>query len=439
MVRPRCDLFCRVPVAKLADKEVEVAVKKAVEKAARESYGKLLAWLSWQWRDVAAAEDALATALTKALQVWPISGVPQAPESWLLTVAKRELLQVARRHRLHESPQVQALLTDSEQIADDPAAAKPLPDSRLKLLFVCAHPAIDRAIRPALMLQTVLGFEAAEIAQAMLISPAAMAQRLVRAKQKIRDTALRFEEPELDDLPDRLSTVLEAIYAAYGLAWDGIDGSEAAKIVDWRDEAIFLATLLCDLLTENVRQSRYPEQVLAEPYGMLALMLLCEARQSARRGDRGQFVPLGEQDTALWNHELLLRVDTLLAYSARLRALGPYQIEAAIQAAHTSRISTGFTPWPEIVKLYEALVLLAPTIGSRIAHAAALAQSGQSAVALMQLQAIPPQSISEYQPYWVALAYVQRLMGDLSAAEQSLMRAVGLTSSPSLREFLLKQ
>ena len=290
---------------------------QAAETAARQSYGRLLAWLACQWRDMAAAEDALATALEKALALWPTQGVPEAPDAWLLTVARRELLQAARRDRLHASPQVQALLDDEP--AHDGAPA--LPDSRLKLLFVCAHPAINAAVRPALMLQAVLGLQAQQIAQAMLTSPAAMAQRLVRAKQKIRDAGLRFDEPGPDELPERLHAVLEAVYAAYGLGWDAIDSGDGGEGADagvqgLRSEALFLADLVCSLLPATAHR--------AEAEGLLALILFCEARAPARRGPDGGFIALAEQDTARWHLDLVEQGNRVLAGAAAWAAPGPY-------------------------------------------------------------------------------------------------------------------
>ena len=413
------------------------AASAAAQAAARQSYGRLLSWLAWQWRDVAAAEDALASALEKALRHWPADGVPVAPEAWLLAVARRELLQAARRQRLHDSPQVQALLADEPSAPEAPA----LPDSRLKLLFVCAHPALDASLRPALMLQVVLGLPAAQIAQAMLTSPAAMAQRLVRAKQKIRDAGLRFEEPGPDEWPERLQAVLEAVYAAYGLGWqawqawesDAGDNPEPGALAGQglRSEALYLADLVCSLLPANAGR--------AEAEGLLALILHCEARGPARRAADGRFIPLAEQDTRLWLRPLINQADQLLRQTARWATPGPYQIEAAIQSAHNERLITGRTPWAGIVQLYERLVALAPSLGAQVARAVAWAQAGDAAQAQALLAGLDHPRRSSYQPYWVALAHVLAQAGRCGDAARAMQQAIGLTSDPAVRLHLQQQ
>jgi RNA polymerase sigma-70 factor, ECF subfamily len=396
---------------------------EAAQRVARQAYGRLVAWLAYQWRDVAAAEDAMNEALIKALERWPTDGVPDAPEAWLLSVAKRELLQAARRQRLHDSPEVQALLDGDEE----EAPGFEIPDARLKLMFVCAHPAIDAGIRTPLMLQTVLGLEAKHLATCMLASPTAMAQRLVRAKQKIRDAGLRFEEPEADDLPERLHAVLEAVYAAYGLGWEAVDGGQV-EIEGLRDEALFLGELLCSLLPDS-----------AEAKGLQALMLFCQARHSARFDASGSLIALQLQDTQLWDHALLDQAETLLAQAAQLQQSGPFQIEAAIQSAHCQRRHTGQVPWRAIAMLYGHLNGHWPTRGAQVAQAVALANCEELDHAAQTLATLNEEAVRNYQPYWVALAHVNQRAGQHADAQVHLTRALGLTSAPSAKAFLVRQ
>ena len=330
---------------------------------------------------------------------WPVHGVPDAPQAWLLTVARRALLQAARRQRLHDSPQVQALL-DAEPTSTDSThttnTTTSLPDSRLKLLFVCAHPALDAAVRPALMLQVVLGLQARQIAPAMLTSAAALAQRLVRAKHKIRAAGLRFEAPGEDELPARLHAVLEAIYAAYGLGWDHAEADPdpgtavEPELQGLRSEALFLADLVCTLLPASAQ--------CAEAEGLLALLLFCESRRPARRAADGSFVPLDQQDSSTWQRPLIDQGNQLLVGAARWCAAGPFQLEAAIQSAHCQRLFGGSTPWAGIVTLYERLLALAPSLGAQVAHAVACAQAGDSVRAARLLASLQSPRLVAYQP-----------------------------------------
>lgn len=256
--------------------------QRAAERAARASYGKLVAILAARDRDIAAAEDALSDALVAALKVWPEQGVPSNPEAWLVTAARNIRKNAARSSavRLRAEPEILDRIVERVETAGHAAA---LPDERLRLLFVCAHPAIDAGVRTPLILQTVLGFDAARIASAFLVPPATMSQRLVRAKARIRDAGLTFSLPDEADQAGRLDAVLEAIYAAFGAGWDGLDTADDPAALT--GEAIWLVRLILEQMPGE-----------PEPKGLLALMLYCAARRSASRDEQGRFVPLDRQD-----------------------------------------------------------------------------------------------------------------------------------------------
>lgn len=398
---------------------------RAAELVARESFGRLVSYLAWQWRDIAAAEDALADALVKALEVWPQTGVPDAPDAWLLTVAKRQLMQAARHDKVRFDPAVTALLAQDETQPEEPV----IPDARLKLLFVCAHPAIDERVRIPLMLQTVLGLQVTDIAPALLVSPTALAQRLVRAKQKIRDAGIRFEEPEAGELPERLGFVLESIYGAFGVSVEAVDGAES-RITDLQREAVYLCRIVCELLPES-----------AEAQGLLALMMFCLARRAAQTDAAGQFVPLALQDTRLWDREAIVKADQHLWLAAQRREPGPFQLEAAVQSAHCHRLFTGSTPWIGISQLYQQINANFATQGSLVAGAVALAESGQVASGLAQLDAMEVKVVKAFQPWWVARAYLLGLLGRERAvdADHAYAIAIGLTQQQKTRAHLERQ
>lgn len=410
-----------------ATQATHLAAQRAASQAARASYGRLLAYLAYRWRDIAAAEDALAEAFASALQSWPANGIPDAPDAWLMTAAKRNLLQMARHAKVVADPAITILLGETEQAA---TSAPLIPDERLKLLFVCAHPAIDPAVRTALMLQTVLGLDAKQVASAFLVSPTAMAQRLVRAKNKIAQQGIRFEEPEAKDLPDRIHAVLEAIYAAYSLGRDGTgaDGVGALATGEMVNEALYLADLSASLLTQS-----------AEAKGLLALMLLCEARRPDRLGPQGAFVPLHQQDSSTWDTTMIKQADHLLNQAAALRQPGPFQLEAAIQAAHCERLFTQVVPWAGIAQLYDQLIQLAPTTGARVGRAVAMGEAQNAQAGLDALAQIASDSVQNYQPFWVAHAYLLAKQGKPSEAQASYQRALGLTTQPAVRAYLQLQ
>ena len=396
----------------------------AVEAMARSSYGRLLAYLCSATRDVAGAEDALGEALVSALSSWPTDGVPRQPEAWLLTAARRRLIDRARRRRVQEKHQepLRRLLAGSAATAAD---AEAFPDRRVELLFVCAHPAIDPSLHTPLMLQTVLGLDAARIAQAFLVPPATMGQRLVRAKRKIRAAGMRFEIPPPHELEARLEAVLEAIYAAYGIGRDEAAGIDP-HAENLADEALWLA---------RVVRERMPGE--PEVLGLLALMLFCDARRAARRAPDGRYVPLSEQDPAAWSMDAIREAEAELGAASRRGRPGRFQLEAAIQSVHAERAQSGRTDWKAIVVFYDHLVRLAPTLGARVARAAAVTESQGPADGLAALDGIEHALAAAYQPYWAVRAHLLRRLGLAAEATEAYDRAIGLALDPATRQFLL--
>ena len=395
----------------------------AAEREARSSYGRLLAYLAAWSRDVTAAEDALGEAFLEAVDTWPRTGVPDKPEAWLLAVARRRLIDVARHAKVEDAASVTLRLV-MDRAHEEASAKSVFPDERLKLLFVCAHPAIDEAARTPLMLQTVLGLDAARIASAFLVAPAAMGQRLVRVKAKIRDAGIHFEIPEPHELPSRLDSVLDAIYAAYGSGWEDVTGADPHRR-GLAEEAIWLGRLVTELLP-----------AAPEARGLLALMLHCEARREARRDAQGAYVPLGLQDVALWSRPMIEEAEALLRAAAEAKQPGRFQLEAAIQSVHAQRAVTGSTDWEAIALLYEGLIRLAPAIGVQVGYAAALAEHRGAKSGLSALDALPAGVIAGYQPYWALRAHLLKRLGRAGEARHASARAAGLSEDPAVRNFL---
>ncbi len=396
--------------------------RATAEAVARRSYGKLVAFLAARSGDVAGAEDALADAFAAALSDWDKGGIPDNPEGWLLTVARRRAVDAARRRHSGE-----AAVPHLQLLAEELAEAEPpsMPDHRLSLMFACAHPAIDPGIRAPLILQTVLGFDAATIGSAFLVSPAAMGQRLARAKSKIRQAGIPFRVPERADLRERLAAVLEAIYAAFAEGWSDPDGTEVRRR-DLAEEAIWLGRLVASLLPDE------PEAI-----GLLALMLHAEARRGARRNAAGDYVPLAEQDPALWDADLIAEAEALLLAASRMGAIDRYQLEAAVQSAHAVRRSTGRADWVAIKRLYDALEEITGSPVVAINRAIAIAEIDGPAAGLAALAALDGDArLSQYQPYWAARAALLASAGDLDAADAAYEQAIGLERDPAVRRFL---
>jgi predicted RNA polymerase sigma factor len=395
---------------------------QTIERVARESYGRLVAYLSSHTRDVAGAEDALSEALVAALRTWPRDGVPQKPEAWLLTTARHSLINLARHQQVASASEPTILLL--RENSKEATLSAEFPDERLKLLFVCAHPAIDPTIHTPLMLQTVLGLNAARIAHAFLVSPATMGQRLVRAKTKILDGGIPFEIPQEGELPPRLEAVQEAIYAAFGIGWDDMPGVDQ-RGRDLAEEAIWLARVLLQLMPGE-----------PEVHGLLALMLHCEARRAARRAPDGRYIPLSEQDPGLWSLSLIEEAEQHLARASRHSRTGRFQLEAAIQSVHAERARSGRTEWPAIVVFYKQLLRISPTLGTRTGYAAAVAEANGADAGLAALDAIEPTTVAGYQPYWAVRAHLLQRLGKTQEALVAFDRAISLSEDPAVRQFL---
>jgi predicted RNA polymerase sigma factor len=403
----------------------EESTHRTIERVARESYGRLVAYLSVHTHDLASAEDALSNALVSALNHWPREGVPQNPEAWLLTAARHSLIDAIRHQRVvFQSEPTLKFLTEDSTEATLPTSTR-FPDERLKLLFVCAHPAIDPSMHTPLMLQTVLGLDAARIAQAFLIASKTMGQRLFRAKTKIRSGGIPFEIPQERDLPERLDAVLEAIYAAFGIGWDDMAGAEQ-RGRNLAEEGIWLTRVLLQLMPGE-----------AEVQGLLALMLHCEARRPARRGPDGRYIPLSEQNTKRWSLPLIAEAERHLGEAFQGGHAGRFQLEAAIQSAHAERARTGRTDWSAIVLFYEQLLRLSPALGTRAGYAAAVAEANGPEAGLAVLDAMNQDAVAGYQPYWAVRAHLLRRFGKSHEAADAYDRAIGLAEDPAVREFLL--
>jgi predicted RNA polymerase sigma factor len=396
-------------------------VAAAISTVTRDSYGRLLALLAAPGRDIAAAEDALADALERAVTRWEVDGVPAKPEAWILTVARNRLRDMWKSSAYRLSVPLDGTDWAGDDFGQSESGdSSDVPDRRLELMLVCAHPAIAASVRTPLMLQVVLGVDSAAIAAAFAVEPAAMSQRLVRAKKRIRDAGIPFVLPQREQLEARLPSVLEAVYGAYAIDWqfpsDGLatDGQSA--------EALHLALILADLLPGD-----------PEVLGLAALVCLSEARRSGRRDDEGRFVPLDEQDPSRWDRPMILRGEALLKRAHEHARPGRFQYEAAIQSAHSSRVFGGSVDRVTLRTLHRALVRVAPSLGAQVALAGLDGEIDGPAAGLRALDAL---AVVRFQPAWAVRAHLLAAAGLVADAEAAYRCAIDLTVDPAVIEYL---
>jgi RNA polymerase sigma-70 factor, ECF subfamily len=401
---------------------VAINIEVQLSSIVRTSHGRLVAMLASRTRDIAGAEDCVAEAYRMALEKWPTDGLPQNPEGWLMTVARNRMTDRAKSHfnksstSLHDdNGEAVEIAVPANQETDE------IPDERLKLMFACAHPAIDETVRAPLIMQTVLGLEASDIARLFLVPVSTMAQRLVRAKTKIRDAGIPFSIPDRAHWPERLEAVLEAIYGAYSAGLDDI-----ADVTEDRGvEALHLADLLAVLLPEE-----------AEALGLAALICFSASRADAKTDAKGNFVPLDIQDPALWNSKLTARGAQCLSRAEQLHVIGRFQLEAAIQSVHSDRRRSGITNWQAIARLYEGLVTLYPTSGVMVARAYAVSKIAGAKAGLKALRQIPADILADFQPAQACLAALLAEAGDAEGAVQAYVKAISLCNDEQTRNYL---
>lgn len=395
-----------------------IAVSKALEAVLRQDRGRLMAALTYRLHSIQLAEDALQEACISAMVHWSREGPPESPQGWLIRVAFRKALdQLRTEGRSNEREEAMQLVNDLLG-QDEPEA---IPDERLRLIFTCCHPALELKSRVALTLRTVCGLSTGEIARLFLDSETTMGQRLSRAKTKIASAGIAYAVPEPEHWGDRLQAVLTTVYLIFTTGYNA-SATEATR--DLCGEAIFLARLLLLLR---------PEQ--PEMEGALALMLLTDARRTARIGRCGASVPPAAQDRSLWDRDKEAEGRRLLEAALRRKQAGPFQVKAAISAC---QMGDPAPDWPQILQLYTVLLTLEPTPVVRVNHAVALAETGHLASALAVLESLQP-LLADFQPFHAASAALLTQAGHTASARRAYATAIELASNDSDRLFLAAQ
>ncbi|HYF23991.1 MAG TPA: DUF6596 domain-containing protein [Caulobacteraceae bacterium] len=395
----------------------------ALDRAVRADGGRVIAALAARFRDLDLAEDAFAEACAAATAVWPGKGAPADAAAWLYAAAARKALDAVRRRAVRGR-----LMLDDPEPGETPEEAlmradQPIPDERLRLIFVCCHPAVAPDARAALTLKLVCGLDTGEIAAAFLISEPTLAQRLVRAKRKIAEAGVPFEVPGPDAWPERMDAVLSTLEIAYAGAH--ADAAGAGERAGLAEEVLRLTAVLAQLAPDE-----------PEALALAATVRFAEARRPARLDETGAMVPLDRQDASLWRADLIAEGERLLARAAALNRTGPRQLQAAIHAAHCTRLRTGRTPWRSVLTLYDALLAFRPDPVVRLNRAVGLAQVAGAEAALKEVEALYAPALARWLPYHAARAHLLAEVGRTAEAADAFAAALALDPAPAERLYL---
>ena len=403
----------------------EDRAREAVEAVYRSDSRRVLATLIRLLGDFDLAEEALHEAFAAAVEQWPHEGMPANPRAWLVSTGRFKAIDAMRRRARFDASQAElAERLEAETAGPRPGEAEDIVDDRLRLIFTCCHPALPADAQVALTLREVCGLTTEEIARAFLTAPPTLAQRIVRAKAKIRDAHIPYEVPALTELPDRLDTVLHVVYLVFNEGYSASSGESLTR-ADLSSEAIRLGRLLVELLPE-------PEAV-----GLLALMLLHESRRPARTSPAGELVLLDDQDRSLWSREQIAEGTALVERALASRRIGPYTLQAAIAAVHAEAPAAAVTEWAQIVGLYDVLVRAEPSPVVELNRAAAVAMRDGPAAGLALIDAILARGdLADYPLAHSARAELCRRLGKTGDARASYDRALALTRQEPQRRFL---